>query len=213
MNDNDLDLGPIEASLGAATPGPWVIHDTMHSAEKWVSEEGRGVFGLIAKPNTGREDYGKANMEFIAAAPDHVLALLVEVCKLRVERDQLREGAAGLTGLSNHTPAGELSDQRRHELVDAAVDAIEPNVANRTAAHNTWNNLATDPDFVRAIIELRSSTALAAARIEGAEAMREKAAVAVETHWAPDTDEGFEIAEGSATLIRALPTTPDAPNV
>lgn len=42
----------------------------------------------------------------------------------------------------------------RHALVEAAVDAIEPNVSNRTHAYNVWNNLASDPRFTAAITQL-----------------------------------------------------------
>lgn len=48
--------------------------------------------------------------------------------------------------------SAELTTERRHELAEGAVDAIEPCVTNRTAAYNTWNNLASDDRFVRAIV-------------------------------------------------------------
>lgn len=49
-------------------------------------------------------------------------------------------------------PQGALTTEQRHSLVEGAVDAIEPNVTNRTAAYNTWNNIASDERFVRAIV-------------------------------------------------------------
>lgn len=50
----------------------------------------------------------------------------------------------------------DLNAARRHEIVEGAVDAIEMNATNRTAAYNTWNNLATDERFVRAILTFRA---------------------------------------------------------
>jgi hypothetical protein len=55
----------------AATPGPWEVYQTI-DAEAWVCEVGRGGFGVVSQPATGRPDYGKANAEFIAAAANHV---------------------------------------------------------------------------------------------------------------------------------------------
>jgi hypothetical protein len=40
----------------------------------------------------------------------------------------------------------------RLDVIEAAVRAIEPNVTNLTAAWNTWNNLASNEDFRRAIV-------------------------------------------------------------
>lgn len=48
----------------------------------------------------------------------------------------------------------ELTRERRHELVEQAVDVIEPNAVNRTQAYNIWNNLAGDEKFVEAIVTL-----------------------------------------------------------
>ncbi len=46
--------------------------------------------------------------------------------------------------------------EARRAMIEAAVRAITPNVTNETAAWNTWNNLASDPDFVRAIVTLHA---------------------------------------------------------
>lgn len=44
------------------------------------------------------------------------------------------------------------SRAEKFALIEAAVKVIEPNVANNTAAWNTWNNLASSETFVRAIL-------------------------------------------------------------
>lgn len=54
------------------------------------------------------------------------------------------------------------SDESRaacHAMIEAAVDAIEPNVTNRTHAYNVWNNLASDPRFTAAIIQIAADNA------------------------------------------------------
>lgn len=50
----------------AATPGPWEPYQNIH-AETAACEVGRGGFGVVALPATGRSDYGKSNIEHIAA--------------------------------------------------------------------------------------------------------------------------------------------------
>lgn len=46
----------------------------------------------------------------------------------------------------------ELTKELRYELFEGAVDSIERSATNRTQAYNIWNNLASDPRFVRAIL-------------------------------------------------------------
>lgn len=50
----------------AATPGPWEPYENIH-AETAAVEVGRGGFGVVALPATGRPDYGKANIEHVAS--------------------------------------------------------------------------------------------------------------------------------------------------
>lgn len=54
----------------------------------------------------------------------------------------------------------ELNPEIRHLLVESAVDAIEPNVTNRTHAYNIWNNLNTDKRFVEAMQAFHPRTVL-----------------------------------------------------
>lgn len=66
----------IRARLDAATPGPWEARQNIH-AEFTVHEVRRpGTFGLVASPNYGRDDYGRADAELIAHAPADLAWLL-----------------------------------------------------------------------------------------------------------------------------------------
>jgi hypothetical protein len=55
----------MRARAQAATPGPWEPYENIH-AETAAVEVGRGGFGVVALPATGRPDYGKANIEHVA---------------------------------------------------------------------------------------------------------------------------------------------------
>lgn len=77
----------------AATDGPWEPYQNIH-AETAAVEVGRGGFGVVALPATGRPDYGKANIEHIATwdptAARAVADLLdagADEIERRVERD------------------------------------------------------------------------------------------------------------------------------
>ena len=80
----------LRALCEAATPGPWEAWQTVE-AEPVVSVAGRQMFGVVARPNYGREDYGKADAEFIAAAREALPALLAEDTSTVV--DTLRRAA------------------------------------------------------------------------------------------------------------------------
>lgn len=78
----------------AATPGPWESYQNIH-AETAVCEFGRGGFGVVALPATGRPDYGRANIEHLAAwdpAVARAAADLLDAGADEIERRVARDG-------------------------------------------------------------------------------------------------------------------------
>ena len=75
-------VAELRALLTAATPGPWEVYQTIH-AEPWVAEVGRGMFGAVCAPATGRERYGLDNANLIAAAVSALPDLLDELARLQ----------------------------------------------------------------------------------------------------------------------------------
>jgi hypothetical protein len=71
------DTARLRALAEAATPGPWEVPESIHG-DPYINEVGKGTLigGNIALANT-RDDYGRSNAAYIAAAnPAVVLALL-----------------------------------------------------------------------------------------------------------------------------------------
>lgn len=68
----------IQARLEKISAPEWESTPNMHG-DPSVSEKGRGAFGRIADLSTHPADYGRANMEFIANAPEDIRFLLAEL--------------------------------------------------------------------------------------------------------------------------------------
>lgn len=80
------DLEALKKAAEGATPGPWEVPESIHG-DPYITERGVGILrgGCVAVADT-RDDYGRSNAAYIAAAsPDVVLAL--------VERVERAEGA------------------------------------------------------------------------------------------------------------------------
>lgn len=83
-------------------------------------------------------------------------------------REHVEKNWGPLVAVRHAPPLTEAEGRRM--LLEAAVSAIEPCVANRTAAWNTWNEIASNPAFVRAIRAVHAdeaddhATAIAASR-------------------------------------------------
>lgn len=71
-------LKEIRERLNGISSPEWEATPNMHG-DPAVSEKGRGAFGRIADLSTHPEDYGRANMEFIANAPEDIRFLLAEL--------------------------------------------------------------------------------------------------------------------------------------
>lgn len=84
-----LDFDVIEERAAAATPGPWEAIFNRHG-DPLVVQEGQGLFGAIAEPCTGPDDYGRANTHFIAHAREDVPALVEEVRELQKQIAAMR---------------------------------------------------------------------------------------------------------------------------
>lgn len=79
----------------AATDGPWEAYANIH-AEFAATEVGRGGFGVVALPPTGRPDYGRANIEHIATwdpTTARAVADLLDAGADEIERRVARDGA------------------------------------------------------------------------------------------------------------------------
>ena len=104
----ELDLGPIEARLEAATPGPW-------------EADGNGVHtrrgACVAL--THFADHQRVDAEFIAHAPTDVRALVAEVRRLR---GQVQRARAIQQRLHDGDTVGVIRQSLADEL-DAALDA------------------------------------------------------------------------------------------
>ncbi len=97
----DEELMAIQDRAEAATPGPWVLHDSV------ALGDGREQIGRIGPPHSPEgfhasqpPGYGiectTADADFVVAAREDVLALLAEVERLRIENADLREIAASV---------------------------------------------------------------------------------------------------------------------
>lgn len=75
-------LDAIRAREQKATEGPWEVYIDSTTATPWAVQAGRGLFGAVARAATDQADYGKADIEFIAASREDVPWLLAEVERL-----------------------------------------------------------------------------------------------------------------------------------
>lgn len=75
-----LDLEPIRARLVNATPGPWYV-ESSHN-ELWLIA---GVLRDQYGDNAISSDSDRATIEFIAAAPADIAAMLAELSRLRAD--------------------------------------------------------------------------------------------------------------------------------
>lgn len=62
-----------------------------------------------------------------------------------------------LAEVEKRTAVEGLTTDQRRSLMESAVDVLEPHLVNRTAAYNTWNTIASDERFVRAIVMFTSA--------------------------------------------------------
>ncbi|MEO7836631.1 MAG: hypothetical protein ABIS21_03190 [Acidimicrobiales bacterium] len=83
----EAEIAAIAARADAATPGPWVPYFTVHG-DPYVTQPNRGQFGMVV--STARDDYGRADCQFLAAARTDVPALVAEVRRLRAFVQRLR---------------------------------------------------------------------------------------------------------------------------
>lgn len=89
MTDPRPLLERIEQALEGITPGlPWESYFTVHG-DPYVATKDRGKFGMVVSASP--DDYGKANCEFIAAAPDLLREAKETLATQASEIERLRE--------------------------------------------------------------------------------------------------------------------------
>jgi hypothetical protein len=127
---SDLDLDVLEAVAKEVHPCvKWQRYENIH-AESTVVIPGRGLRGLIATPNYGMEDYGRAVAEHIATFdPPTTLALIAELRDSRARIAEVEAENARLLSPERDTTGLTYGDRKAWEHhLDRAV-AAEQKVA------------------------------------------------------------------------------------
>lgn len=71
-------IDDIAGRLAKISAPSWEIFPNIH-CDPAVTEKGRGGFGKVADLSTHPNDYGRANMHFIAHSPDDIAYLLAVI--------------------------------------------------------------------------------------------------------------------------------------
>ena len=114
-----VDLDAIKARLQAATPGPW--KDTGWSSIKAAT--GDWVCQFFDKLEISQRRT-KANLHFVAHAPEDITTLLAEVERLRAQVNDLRDALVKGHGVMDNAEMGIIALEAENERLNIAKGMV-----------------------------------------------------------------------------------------